>query len=171
MTMRRELQAKTYAFVLSNLQFSFANCFPERQKSETFSQIGHTMNNFQAIKIKTAKSNSASGETWWKNPRTHHPLGFLWTPLKLPGHFGDASSLWLQFHFACFDKSKIFKLFWNLNLCEYVIIIVTFNQFLTLFSNIHSNISNFLWFLFKTFDVTKIECFIGINLQRKTLGS
>ena len=50
MTMRREFQAKTYAFVLSNLQFSFANCFPERQKTETFSQIGHTMNNFQAIR-------------------------------------------------------------------------------------------------------------------------
>ena len=53
-------------------------------------------------------------EKW--DPGLVRRSGFLWPRLEPPEPLSKVSSLWLQFHSDCFDKSKIFELLWNVNM-------------------------------------------------------
>lgn len=63
--------------------------------------------------------------------RNSKPLGPAGTPLRTPGTMGEISSLRVQFHFDCFNKSEIFKLVENLNLCKHVWQFITWSDTFT----------------------------------------
>ena len=63
--------------------------------------------------------------------RNSKPLGPAGTPLRTPGTMGEISSLRVQFHFGCFNKSEIFKLVENLNLRKHVWQFITWSDTFT----------------------------------------